>query len=559
MVSQSATVLDPSAPNKRAATLSPPTSTCTNLLSIAIHPSIFFRKRVHEQIPEHKILTVGTDSYNMMEDDFWCLQCTDACIRLIQQNPCLRSLTETWDNMSPFHRIRFTQLLCREPNSIVKMHLTKWEVCPEELNLLIENSSCLEHLRFSTLVVNNSSVLSLDATVSTTKAIQSKTTVLNLRQLKALILSCTSFRVSDLRIEGPKLQTLNVSFSHINSNPVSHHSAQSLSTFALYTSSVSSQDGYCQYPCVVWNTPRLEKLIWGRTDHQFGTSSLLDSAYALRTVSFTDYDIESRLVEDVLARQATQLESIRLACFSGITARDLKTILTRCPNLKNFYAPEIMVWAGDLVPISSSTGAVDAYQLQQQQRQYDDEWVCKKLERLSIYVCLESSATLEDLTGLRDHHHPTSTLHLSASMTSTADTQQRQPQNELTGRVRDAFLNQLARLICLKHLDLSGEHVEKVDHVQVGVPLTLDNGIQELAMLKELEHVVVTGWFDDVGYDEVTWMKASWPKLNHVTLLKTNTAGEVRLQDMFARTWPGLTVHYKERNKRVCCPRPYFF
>ncbi|KAG0248971.1 hypothetical protein BG011_009686, partial [Mortierella polycephala] len=131
-----------------------PTPACTNLLSLEITPSIMFRRQKHqEQIPKQKLITVGTEHYDMNEDDFWCLQSTDVCIQLISQNPNLRSLTESWDDMSSFHRVRFSNLLCRQPNGIVKMHLTKWEAEPEELNLLIENSPKLVYLRFSKLIV----------------------------------------------------------------------------------------------------------------------------------------------------------------------------------------------------------------------------------------------------------------------------------------------------------------------------------------------------------------------------------------------------------------------
>jgi hypothetical protein len=103
-------------------------------------------------------------------------------------------------------------------------------------------------------------------------------------------------------------------------------------------------------------------------------------------------------------------------------------------------------------------------------------------------------------------------------------------------------------------LDLSGEHVEKANLVQIGLPWTLPGGIEQLATLRELEHIAVTGWVEQMGPEEVAWMKQAWPRLQHVSLLKTDTPGISHFQGLLAKMWPELTVQDKARNKGSCPP-----
>ncbi|KAF9572389.1 hypothetical protein EC968_009963 [Mortierella alpina] len=580
--SKSATPLPPTpsgaSSDEQAVEPGPPSSTtCRNLLSIDINPSMLFRKLVHEQIPKQKILAVGTDSYNMLEDDFWCLQSTDACIQLLRTNPSLRSLSETWDNMSSLHRIRFTQLLCREPNMLVKMHLTKWEVYPEELNLLTENSPCLEHLRFSTLVVKRHA--ETPATVPTLP-VSTARPVLNLGRLKVLILTYATIMVNRLQIEAPELQTLCITMSHVDLNP-SSVTLSSSSSFAHYASSATSLAGYHPHPPVSWNTPRLEKLVFNRSDHRFGTATLLESAYALRAISFADYEVDSRLVEDILARQASQIERIRLACYVGMAAKDIRSILTRCPNLKTLYAPEILVWAGDLIPkVAMNHGepqyvCQQGYQQPQPQEHYlprsqdQDHWVCSRLEMLSVYVCLEPIAALEEPAYMQTHHpyasmqvhqsqltaYPGRVIRKARGLSKVAEEQSRK---ERSLRVREGLFRELARLTQLRHLDLSGGRVEKMDHVQLGLPMTLRGGLHSLAALTKLEHVAISDWMDEMGREELGWMKRFWPRLRFLSLLKTEPATTTRLQAMAGEMWPELVVQDKEWNKGGACPWTFF-
>ncbi|KAF9186858.1 hypothetical protein BGZ51_001714 [Haplosporangium sp. Z 767] len=626
-----------------------PTHAYTNLLSLEITPSIMFRRQKHqEQIPKQKLLTVGTEQYDMNVDDFWCLQSTDACIRLISQNPNLRSLTESWDDMSSFHRVRFSSLLCRQPNGIVKMHLTKWEAEPEELNLLIENSPKLVCLRFSKLIVRRSrsathtatarsessaipttvtSTATVTATATATVTTTTTTTVppstpldapwtppssapvLQLRQIKVLALTHTSFQLSELQIEAPELQFLKVSFSHVNLRAMdTSPSAAPSPSFPSYyfCPTPSTIDDPLTHtrsvPQVIWNTPRLERVLYNRTELQVGLSSILESAHALKMVSIADYEIESRLMAELQSRQCVQLVSIRLACFTGITGKDIRTILRKCPNLVNLYAPEIMMWAGDLVSLPSAArrGSVEMtgvhshfqgkqereqereqQQQQQQQQQLsgeDEEWVCHKLETLSVYVTLDPIAAVDDHSGgmdMPDYHHlhhqhtyqdqphscqflPSWSTETSGSIINDEDVLPRQ-QQQLIDSVRDVFLDQLVKLTKLKYLDLSGEYVDDMDQLQIGVSLTLKSGVKKLEALKELEYVAITGWSDEMGTQEIEWMKRSWPKLRHVALLRSlSSASKSRIQGMMAQLLPEVVVQEKDRNKHLCS-QMYFY
>lgn len=219
------------------------------------------------------------------------------------------------------------------------------------------------------------------------------------------------------------------------------------------------------------------------------------------------------------------------------------------------------------------------------------EWVCHKLERLSIYVSLEPvqeddemmcypsdvqehgfgngqgspSLAFDKDTQARlysrqphslqqDHQQKQSWHHFQHRFHHQQHRHHRQHQESTVDLARVAFLNQLSKLRRLKHLDLSGEHVEKANLVQIGLPWTLPGGIEQLATLQELEHIAVTGWVEQMGPEEISWMKRSWPKLQHVSLLKTDTPGISRFQGHLAKMWPELTVQDKARNKGSCPP-----
>lgn len=124
--------------------------------------------------------------------------------------------------------------------------------------------------------------------------------------------------------------------------------------------------------------------------------------------------------------------------------------------------------------------------------------------------------------------------------------------------VREGLFNQLAKLTQLRHLDLSGGRVEKMDHVLLGLPMTLQGGLRSLANLTKLEHVAITDWMDEMGREDVAWMKRSWPQLRFLSLLKTDTGTTTRLQEMAGEMWPELVVQEKEWNKGSACPWTFF-
>ncbi|KAF9113123.1 hypothetical protein BGX27_002188 [Mortierella sp. AM989] len=560
-----------------------------NLLSLDIHPSISFRKHIHDQVPRHKVLIVGTDQYDIMNDDFWCLQSTDACIRLIQLNPNLYSLTESWDDMSSFHRVRFANQLCLLKNRLVKLHLSKWEVTIETLNQLIENSPMLEFLRFSKLIVKKKTGLAVglrDDILQQNNKSTIPALVINFRQLKVFSVSHASIQIRDLNIEAPSLIALSVSFGKVNfTQPNS------------YNTSISSRPyGYSHAPKVLWNTPRLERVICNRTEESIASPTLFETPHTLRVVSIANYEIESRLISQFVTAQGLQLESIRLACFSGITARDIRLILTRCPNLINLYAPEIMMWAGDLFAVQAGDSNIKYSTSTESIPKRIDDWACRKLERLSLYVCLDASA-VDDISGFHEYSNQQQYSFSKAASSSLEPTfncpmeiekaaqqhqqyqqqdwqkpmqpqgqilypqdsqqdhhQHRQHHLDFDIHIRNTLLDQLANLTRLRHLDLSGEHVEKVDNFQIGLPWTLHSGLQKLGSLQSLEHVAVTGWIDDMGVPEVEWMKQSWPNLRRISLLKTNIASMSRFKNLVGETWPALTVQDKNRNNAQCTP-----
>ncbi|KAF9147700.1 hypothetical protein BG015_010629 [Linnemannia schmuckeri] len=529
------------------------------------------------------------------------------------------------------------------------MHLSKWEVSPSELNLLVENSRNLFLLRFSKLTLKNgtgvavglrSSSPSVAGTVFSPQLqplSSPATPILNLQHLKVLVMTHATFQMSELRIEAPDLVVINVSFSQVQCN-----------------------NAWSSSPNIVWNTPSLQQLIHNRTERSIGTASLLSSPRALRAASFADYELPAQLTTEIVTKQGQNLQSLRLACFTGVTPADLKLVLTSCPNLVNLCGPEIRMWAGDLVPVAvdglhplvspsptshgvgraglgsatvESGGGDGVYtarrrRVEEPKEHQDDqemswrcsevpsqpnsdntyifptmpqdsssqkEWVCQNLERLSIYVSLEPVQEDDEMMcypcNIQEHGYGNGQGVPSSSLVFDKETQarlfnrqqphslqqdhqqkqswhyfqhrfhqqhqqkhHRQHQEATADRARVAFLNQLSKLRRLKYLDLSGEHVEKANLVQIGLPWTLSGGIEQLATLRELEHIAVTGWVEQMGPEEIKWMKQTWLKLQHVSLLKTDSPGISRFQGLLAKMWPDLTVQDKARNKGSCPP-----
>ncbi|KAF9916903.1 hypothetical protein BX616_002478 [Lobosporangium transversale] len=615
----------------------PPSGYCCNLLSLEILPSILFRKHVYEQVPRHRIWTVGTDQYDILKDDFWCLQSIDACIRLIQKNPNLHTLTENWDDMSSYHRIRFTDRLCQLDNRLVRLHLSKWEVTPDKLNMLIEHSPKLELIRFSKLVLKKSTGVGVGlhaaevqstaesqdiSTASTTIMDTSTASILNLRQLKVFAISHGTFQLNDLLINAPELYALSISFSQANYSQSTVSSTYFPISPSSFTPSFGSYGHQQQHPYqhhsqlppsypprVNWDAPKLRMLICNRTEANVATSTLLNTPQHLRTISFANYEIESKLVSQIVAAQGLQLESIRLACFSGITGRDIRLILTRCPNLVSLYAPEIMMYAGDLAPATiekpTLSTSISSLPLSYSKSTTTgvgniEDWACQKLERLSVYICLEpnmgddgqyddpyqfcighkedtpcssaqafSSYDAADNFNIKEMdkgiaqqqkhpHHPQEPRHplvyrqkayRTSSTANKLSYQYCHCRQNYNVDVRNAFLDQLSKLTRLQYLDLSGEHVEQVDHVQIGLPWTLDGGMEgRLETLQNLEHIAVTGWVEDMEIREIAWMKRSWAKLRKISLLQANgTMDKGRFKALLAREWPELVVQDKNR------------
>ncbi|KAF9436845.1 hypothetical protein BGZ76_002806 [Entomortierella beljakovae] len=543
-------------------TLSQPPTTY-NLISLDIHPSIMFRKRVHDTIPKHKTLLVGTDQYDIDKDDFWCLKSTDACIRLMQLNPNLKSLTESWDDMSSFHRTRFMNQLINQKNRLVKLHLSKWELTHNMLNQLIENSPMLEYLRFSKLNITNETGKAVklrdERPLQTDCHLSLPKSTLNLRQLKVFAMAHATAQASNFHIDAPNLIGLCVSFSQVYfGRPSGFCSAPS---FISNSADLPNMD----LPKVIWNAPKLERLICNRTETKVSATTMFETARSLKTISMADYEIDSTLVAQFVALQGPYLESIRLACFSGITAKDIRLILTKCPNLVSLYAPEIMMFAGDLVASRNDSH-------QNKDDDSEKEWVCSKIERLSVYICLDQSA-FDFGHGTQFYPFQQYQFLQKPSTDINSDVQQRHSLTPLQSwshsvleaqhwgnnadesRVqshKEALLDQISLLTRLKHLDLSGEHVENVDHVQIGIPFTLRGGLEKLGSLKCLEHVAVTGWINEMGIEEIKWMKRSWPNLKNMSLLKTHI--DSMNKSLIAEAWPELKVQDKDRNNSYCPP-----
>ncbi|KAF9113281.1 hypothetical protein BGX27_001873 [Mortierella sp. AM989] len=187
-----------------------------------------------------------------------------------------------------------------------------------------------------------------------------------------------------------------------------------------------------------------------------------------------NFQISASIVNNIHLRLGDAIDVIDFGSCEGLGSKDVQQVLIHCGNLRVFQGPETFFWTQDM--ISSTTGP---------------GWASNKLQE---FVVLVGIGATEDL--------------------SCVDTILEQ---DSTRRSVETTYEQLSRQQALEILDLSGDiDFDLIDDCRKGIPLVLKAGLDKLKTLKNIRHVIVTAWEDEMGVAEAEWMKIHWPKLEYI-------------------------------------------
>lgn len=398
-------------------------------------------------------------------------------MRLVKQQHHLRGLSENCAAVSRTCSNDFAKQLCRHPNRLVHLHLSKWNTTVSELNMLVFNSPHLEGLRFKGLVLLTQDSAQESAEESLSSASESISTprqLLQFRQIRRLDLQTFHTSTPLLEIDCPEAVSIQLSgYDMAESFSPNIHQQQQRSSRAHY--------GH------IWNCPKSRTLLYtGQAKAVEGPelkdtlTSILQSAHQLfKIVLACTLEIGPSVMSRILNDHSSTLTSLHFPYSTGLTSSQILKVLTTCRNLVEFKGSE-------------------DYLVGQQLLLDSQPWVCIHLERLRVRFGLS--------TFLAGAGH----LEFGA----VGDTMHQEIQ---------ALYGQLSRLTRLTVLDLSG--TGSVDQITRGIPWTLAAGLDQLSTLTALETLHVTDWEQEMGYPEAEWMARHWPRLDNIYNLRNRDLG----------------------------------
>ncbi|KAG0039456.1 hypothetical protein BGZ82_008194 [Podila clonocystis] len=409
-------------------------------------------------------------------------------MRLVEQQRHLRGLSENCAAVSRICSNDFSKQLCRHPNRLVHLHLSKWNTTVPELNMLVLNSPHLEGLRFKGLVLltPESTQESIEESSSTSESIATPRQLLQFRQIKRLDLQTFHTSTPLLEIDCPEAVSIQLS---------GYDMAESFSP-----NSQQQQNSSRAHYGHIWNCPKSRTLLYtGQAKVVEGPelkdtlTSILQSAHQLsKIVLACTLEIGSGVMSRILNDHSNTLTSLHFPYSTGLTSSHILKVLTTCRNLVEFKGSE-------------------DYLVGQQLLLDPQPWVCTHLERLRVRFGL---STLLAGTG-----YPGVQLDYALGVSDQGDhagalfSKEEMMQQEI-----QALYGQLSRLTRLTVLDLSG--TGSVDQITRGIPWTLAAGLNQLSTLTNLETLHVTDWEREMGYLEAEWMVRHWPRLDNLYNLR---------------------------------------
>ncbi|KAG0204125.1 hypothetical protein BGX28_003848 [Mortierella sp. GBA30] len=509
--------------------------------------------------------------------DAYFVKTSNRVLALLHHHPRLQSFR--WIGVSETHMDQIGLYILkrnptRNPLQLVELQLERLRASVSELNRIILNCPRLHRLHLRTLILETkanwpelSAIFDSLGTAplscrSTQQSHEEQQLILDLRQIPSLTLAEPHFPLFQLFINGPNLESLELSscqfpsgFSHAAATQ-SHHQGTNQTTLSGSLSSSSSAFS------VSWICPKLKTFKHDQAPvlPSVFVHNLLESAPStLRSLSLTSYTLEPTFVIDMVSNDhhCKSLTHLDLTNSTWIKSTDIQLLLCHCPELLEFLGPQGMLWGEDLLRSELS-------------------WSCVKLRRLRLLICLARPDSEMWERTLRDNPQSLGSGHEQRSVLGqsgaaplffplqtilrvssgddseqeelnteaedeggdrdgvneedgpegeepTYEEKQRRPTSSTSNLiwlrdVQDAVLEQLSKLTRLESLDLSGgfKTFQFLVEYPRGIPWSLDEGLDRLRNLSQMRELVVTGWEDKMTRREVRWLKRHWPELRSI-------------------------------------------
>ncbi|KAG0004441.1 hypothetical protein BGZ80_003604, partial [Entomortierella chlamydospora] len=205
----------------------------------------------------------------------------------------------------------------------------------------------------------------------------------------------------------------------------------------------------------------------------------------LMEITLNNCQLSESIFNNINQRLGDWIDLIDLSSCTGLESAHIQQVLVYCGNLRVFRGPEVYYWTREMfIPATGQS------------------WASSKLQELVMLTGI--GAALDSVGSYPEPVEDLSCVDIILEQDSTR-------------RSVEVIFEQLSRQHSLEILDLSGGIDFYLLHdCRKGVPLTLKAGLDRLRMLKNIRHVIVTGWEDEMGVAEAEWMKTFWLKLETI-------------------------------------------
>ncbi|KAF9209367.1 hypothetical protein BGZ49_004862 [Haplosporangium sp. Z 27] len=468
---------------------------CCNLVKLKIDPKLSQKRMILSAL-----LRDGKTSSKLNIDqniDFFSLESVDKVIDLINHNSNLQKLEDMWFQLSNphIHTQLFLELLCSQGSNVAQLFTSYWKLSSlDTLKSLLDKSPRLRSLTFFQTTIDLTKVAYLDS--------EEHNQNLNLTsndhyqdQHQDITPSVSPNDQQTITLNFDRLHNLTMMvFKFIDSQESAQsrlviHAPQlvSLSYTGFQGSTLIAQTTSHQYSLArrisAWNCPNIKELMLTQDDlDAIRTMKLLLTSIdaGLKRLEIRTSVIDSATINKLLQNHAMTLEHIDLSETIGVISSDLQLILTSCPNLIHFYGSGEQLLASDMIK---------------------KPWVCKKLERLFVFLNIpETNSTLDPDN---DNVH---------------NLQQPQPSFTKEGlELYNAIYDQLAPLTQLKLIRFRG--YSRATVINTGIPWSLKCGLDRLRGLSKMESIYLSEIPLEIGWEEIEWFEKYWPNLKTIHLL----------------------------------------
>ncbi|KAF9939473.1 hypothetical protein BGZ65_010402 [Modicella reniformis] len=428
---------------------------------------------------------------------------------------------------SEAHMGRLGRYLLTRQHQLVELQLQQLRSSIPELNRIIANCPWLRRLHLDSLILDTRSSwpdLVTTTTTATLLPISAATPpshvddhIIDLGRIETLTLENPYFPLIQCHIYGPALLRLHL--SDCCSPAEINNSSQQLNPLDSISIPPTPESG------VYWDCPQLQTYRHeGSTSSYIFVYNLLDSCRdTLRSLAAINYTFDPDFVVGLKTRGHCQLLThLDFSNSTWIKSTEIQLLLCYCPELIEFTGPQSVLWGEDLTQSALS-------------------WSCLKLKKLQQLVCLARPDSEMWVQGMKQGQidepltfplqrilgsgysasrlfnigYSTNSVEAEkeniGSQTSTDQIQLRD--------VQDAIYGQLSRLTQLEVLDLAGGGSASLHFLveyPLGIPWTLEAGLDKLKGLSRVRKLVVTGWEDKMTRKEVRWLKQYWPELHSI-------------------------------------------